>query len=135
MVNICKKYDLISKEHNGDYLSIELINEKFSYGLNSINIAPEFGQIETKFYLKEIKNTHLFEEFFNICYNSKKWEKWVDESFDPFKHKEELINICGHYVLNYSEFITKIKNNVRLDIDEVIKYNINNKLKELYGIK
>ena len=27
MVNICKKYNLLSKEHNGDYLPIELINE------------------------------------------------------------------------------------------------------------
>lgn len=133
MISVCKKYNLISKEHNGDYLPVFLIKEKFNCGLNSINIAPEFGQIETKTYLNEINNEHLFDEFFNICYNSKKWEKWVDASFDPFKNKEQLINICGHYVFSNEHFINKIKNNLRLDIDVLIKENIKGKLKELYG--
>jgi fructose/tagatose bisphosphate aldolase len=133
MISICKKYNLISKEHNGDYLPIFLIKEKFNCGLDTINIAPEFGQIETQVYLNEIKNEKLFELFFNICHESKKWEKWVDKSFDPFKHKEQLINICGHYVLNNKDFIEKIKNNLRVDIDVVIKGNISKKLKELYG--
>lgn len=133
MISICKKYNLISKEHNGDYLPIFLIKEKFNCGLDTINIAPEFGQIETQVYLNEIKNEKLFELFFNICHGSKKWEKWVDKSFDPFKNKEQLINICGHYVLNNKDFIEKIKNNLRVDIDVVIKDNISKKLKELYG--
>lgn len=133
MILVCKKYNLISKEHNGDYLPVFLINEKFNCGLDTINIAPEFGQIETKTYLNEIKNESMFESFFNICYDSKKWEKWVDNSFDPYKNKEQLINICGHYVLSNKDFIKKIKNNLRVDIDVVIKDNIKEKLKQLYG--
>ena len=134
MIAVCKKYNLLSKEHNGDYLPKELIGEKFKTGLDSINIAPEFGQIETRCYLKEVKNTPLFDQFFDICYDSEKWEKWVENTFDPFEHQEELINICGHYVLNYPDFISQIKNNVRLDIDDVIKYSVKAKLVELYGI-
>lgn len=133
MISVCKKYNMISKEHNGDYLPIFLINEKFKCGLDTINIAPEFGQIETKTYLNEIKNEELFDTFFSICYNSKKWEKWVDKSFDPFNNKEKLINICGHYVLSDIRFLKEIKNNLRIDIDVVIKDNIKEKLKELYG--
>lgn len=133
MILVCKKYNLISKEHNGDYLPVFLIKEKFNSGLDTINIAPEFGQIETKTYLNEIKNGNMFESFFNICYESKKWEKWVDKSFDPYKNKEQLINICGHYVLSNKDFIQKIKNNLRVDIDIVIKDNIKEKLKQLYG--
>ena len=133
MISICKKYNLISKEHNGDYLPVFLIKEKFNSGLDTINIAPEFGQIETQVYLNVIKNEKLFELFFNICHESKKWEKWVDKSFDPFKNKKQLINICGHYILSNKSFIEKIKNNLRVDIDVVIKDNISKKLKELYG--
>lgn len=136
MVAVCKQFNLISKEHNGDYLPVYLVHEKFNCGLDTINIAPEFGQIETKTYLEEIynRNNNLFEEFFTICHDSKKWEKWVDKSFDPLQNKEQLINICGHYVFSNVNFLTNIKNNIRVDIDVIIKENIQQKLKELYGI-
>jgi hypothetical protein len=44
-----------------------------------------------------------------------------------------LINICGHYVLSTNSFVDQIKKNVRFDIDNIIKNNIKDKLKELYG--
>jgi len=133
MLEVCKKYGMLSKEHNGDYLPIDLIREKFKCGLDAINIAPEFGQIETRVYLNEIKNTYLFDAFFDICYNSKRWEKWVDKSFDPFNNEEKLINICGHYVLSQPDFISDIKKNVRDDIDFIIKKKMMERLEELYS--
>jgi len=133
MISICHKYNMISKEHNGDYLPAYLIKEKFNCGLDCINIAPEFGQIETITYLNEISNSKIFDTFFDICYQSKKWEKWVDKTFNPIENKEQLIKICGHYVLSDKNFIKKIKNNLRSDIDTIIKNNIIQKLKELYG--
>ena len=71
--------------------------------------------------------------FRSICYESKKWEKWVNKTFNPFTNKKQLINICGHYVLSTDNFINQIKKNVRFDIDNIIKDNIKVKLKELYG--
>lgn len=135
MIAVCKHHNLISKEHNGDYISISIIREKFSLGLDSINIAPEFGLIETSSYVKEIENSrnlNLMDKFWKICFESKKWEKWVNENFNPYLNREELIKICGHYVISYPEFIKNIKSNLP-DIDSKIKFNINNKLKELYG--
>lgn len=132
MISICKYHNLISKEHNGDYIPVSTIKEKFDLGLDSINIAPEFGLIETLTYINEIKDNELFEKYFQICYNSKKWVKWVNENFDPHSNKEELIKICGHYVLSNPEFLDNIKSCFP-DIDQKIKSNINNKLKELYG--
>lgn len=132
MTKIAKKFKLISKEHNGDYLPINLIREKFINGLNCINIAPEFGQIETNLILEEIykKNNTLFEEFYKICFDSKKWEKWVDAEFNPNKNKEELVKICGHYTFSYDSF-KKIKSNLNNDIDEKIKEKIKNKIESL----
>jgi len=135
MIDVCKHYNLISKEHNGDYIPVSVINEKFKLGLDCINIAPEFGLIETLTYLDEIEKNWDFgtiENFWKICFESKKWEKWVNESFDPYIQKRDLIKICGHYVLSNPEFLNNIKSHFP-NIDNKIKSNINNKLKELYG--
>ena len=71
--------------------------------------------------------------FRSICYDSKKWVKWVSPSFDPYYNKEQLIKICGHYVLSYPEFIKDIKSKFSAQIDEKIKQNITKKLNELYS--
>ena len=132
MIAIAKKYNLLSKEHNGDYIPVSIIKEKFNLGLDSINIAPEFGLIETQTYINEIGNSDLFDRYWQICYDSKKWVKWVNSEFDPHTNKKELIKICGHYVLSYPEFISDIKSQFP-DIDKKIKLNVIKKLNELYG--
>jgi len=133
MINVCKQFNLLSKEHNGDYIPVSVIHEKFDLGLDAINIAPEFGLIETQTYLDEIgSDEKTFDRFWQICYNSKKWEKWVNPGFDPYYNKKELIKICGHYVLSNSEFLEEIKSKYP-GIDNKIKINITNKLKQLYG--
>ena len=135
MVSVAKRFGMLSKEHNGDYLPAELIKEKFSLGLDSINIAPELGQLETSVYLDLVKKERpdLLFFYWHICYNSGKWKKWVDDSFNPWGQKEELINICGHYVLSDVNFLNNIKSNFE-DVDDLVKDKIKNKLKELvYG--
>jgi hypothetical protein len=132
MIDVCKQFNVLSKEHNGDYIPVEIIKEKFNLGLDAINIAPEFGVIETQTYLDEIKDEAIFNRFWQICYDSKKWEKWVNPGFDPYINKLDLIKICGHYVLSYPEFIADIKSKFP-DIDSKIKNNITKKLKHLYA--
>jgi fructose/tagatose bisphosphate aldolase len=123
MLQVVKNHNLLSKEHNGDYIPVNLIKEKMNLGLDAINIAPEFGLIETLSYINEGIDV---DKFWEICYNSKRWEKWVNSDFNPFTQKIDLIKICGHYVLSEPEFL-KIKPN----IDNKIKINIKNKLHEL----
>ena len=139
MIKLCKKYGFISKEHNGDWVSINLIREKLELGLDCINVAPELGEIETKAVLKCIKNidnktkqNELFEKFFQICLNSKKWVKWVSANFVPEKNKEKLINICGHYVFSYIEF-QEIKNEL-LGVENIIKKDLLIKLREYHSL-
>jgi hypothetical protein len=134
MIKVAQRHDLISKEHNGDYIPIETIKEKFDLGLDCINIAPEFGLIETQTYLDEIKDSKIFDRFWQICYDSKKWVKWVSPSFDPYYNKEQLIKICGHYILSYPEFTSEIKSQFP-GIDEKIKLNVTRKLNQLHGYK
>ena len=128
MVNICKKNNLLSKEHNGDYLG-KLIKDKFKLGLDSINIAPEFGVLETNVILNTIKENDdqlFYNEFYKICFESKRWVKWVDSNFIPENKKDELIKICGHYVFSNIEFIKLKSTYVDLDIkiQEIIKNRV-----------
>ena len=131
MVDIAKKCNLLSKEHNGDYIPVSIIREKFGLGLDAINIAPEFGLIETQTYLDAITDEDTLNKFWKICYKSNKWVKWVDQDFDPIKNKIDLIKISGHYVLSDPEF-GAIKKKYPY-IDDIIKQNITNKLNSLYG--
>lgn len=124
MISICKKYGKKSKEHNGDYLTDTEYKQRFDLGLDSINIAPEFGQLETLCYLEEMGED--IDEYYNICYESKRWEKWVDETFIPEDNKRELIEICGHYVFSDKSFL-----DIKPDIDLKIKEKIKNKLRSL----
>ena len=121
MIEVCKKYNVKSKEHNGDYLNEQDYKDRFDLGLDSINIAPEFGQIETLCYLEEMRDD--IEDYYQICYDSKRWVKWVDENFIPENNKKELIKICGHYVFSDDKFL-----NIKPNIDNKIKKTIKDKL-------
>lgn len=139
MVSVCKKYGLMSKEHNGDYLNNFAISKRFKLGLDAINIAPEFGQIETSIYLDFIKtDDKLYEKFFLLCYNSHQWEKWIDKQTsveDLFKDKDRLINICGHYVFSYPLFcgIKNLFPQAELKVKKAVSDKLLTLLK--YGIK
>ena len=118
MVSICKKFGKKSKEHNGDYLSTKEYKDRFDLGLDSINIAPEFGQLETLCYLDEMGDD--IEDYYQICYDSKRWEKWIGKDFIPEDNKKELIKICGHYVFSNETFL-KVKPNINSKIKDTIK--------------
>ena len=134
MVNVVSKHGLISKEHNGDYLSNDLLYDKFSCGLDSINIAPEFGQIETKVILEYMHkdNPELIDEFYNLCYESKRWEKWVPDGFIPEDNKLDIINICGHYVFSNPKFID-LKSRLSNELDNKIIESIYDRMDTLFN--
>ena len=124
MIKIANKHGLLSKEHNGDYLTSEDVKIRFEVGLDSLNIAPEFGQLETLCYLEHMGDD--IEDYYQICYDSKRWEKWVGKDFVPEDNKRELIKICGHYVLSNKQFL-----NIKPSIDNKIKKVIKDKLEHL----
>jgi len=134
MLEVVNKWGLISKEHNGDYLEDLVFSNKFRNSLDSINIAPEFGQIETKVILNEIgDDKQLFEEFYQICYESKRWVKWVPKGFEAHNNKEEIINISRHYVLSEPRFLN-IKEKLSKDIDTKIQNKIKERINKMVDL-
>ena len=135
MVDVCKKHGLLSKEHNGDYITELDIKTRFDIGLDAINIAPEFGGIETACVLNELNKSEsedLFNIFYKLCYDSNRWQKWFPKDFVPENNKEQLIRVCGHYVFATDEF-SEIKKELS-EIDHKICNQINKKLKSLHSI-
>ena len=126
MVEVCKKFDKKSKEHNGDYLTGEDYKKRFDIGLDSVNIAPEFGQLETLIYLNHMDD-EIISVWYDLCLESKRWEKWVDKDFE-ISDKKRLIRICGHYLFSNIGF-----KKIKPDIDDVIISEIKYKLGELYN--
>lgn len=103
MISICKKYNLIPKEHNGDYITSDIHWEKYKLGLNNVNVAPELATTETSIILEHINNED-FEILYELCYLSGKWKKWVSQSFIPEENKKKLVLISCHYVYSTPEF-------------------------------
>jgi len=128
-IEVCNKYEVKSKEHNGDYLVDNFgIATRFELGLDAINIAPELGQLETEYYLYKIgSNLDLFNKFYDICYNSRKWEKWVTREIS----KHELILTCGHYIVNTPKFKQEIKINFP-EADRDIQNNLKQLITKMY---
>lgn len=128
MLAICRKYNLLSKEHNGDFLSTQQIKDKFAAGLHAINIAPEMGRIETNLILQHIKQAgreDLLDLFYQLCYKSGRWKKWVSQ----IPEKEEMIQITGHYLFSNRKFL--VIREAFPDLDQEIKAAIKHKIKEI----
>lgn len=129
-IEVVKDFGLMSKEHNGDYLIDSFdVETRYASGLDAINIAPEFGQIESEFYLEQCMGSSLFDVLYEICYTSGKWKKWISDVSRT--SKEQIIITCCHYVLSDNEFLEKIKVHFP-NADKKIQKRITSQLKLLH---
>ena len=127
MIRAVKKYGMITKEHNGDYMDIEYVHKKEQLGLEYINIAPEFGSIESAVILDHIKNNEEhFMKVYDLCIESGRWKKWVSEDFNFVNEKEKIILITCHYIYSNDTFMNII--HTYDNINDKIKRQILNKL-------
>jgi D-tagatose-1,6-bisphosphate aldolase subunit GatZ/KbaZ len=110
------------KEHNGDYLSSAICRMHPELGITGMNVAPEFGFVETSalFELAE-SELKLFKEgwigakslsgmaelLVDRTFESAPWRKWIDpvakamsvEALAGDRHMRTTIaKVCGHYV-------------------------------------
>jgi tagatose-1,6-bisphosphate aldolase non-catalytic subunit AgaZ/GatZ len=104
-------YGLLFKEHNGDYLKETDILLRKESGVDSVNIAPQLGYIQSSvLYSCSNKSYQEFTDFFDTVVNSNYWKKWVvgEDIDDTLKFR-----VSAHYM--YSDqgcraFMEKIKN-------------------------
>ena len=137
-IRICKKFNIMSKIHNADYLSNYSIKLHKKIGVSGINIAPEFGVLETISFLKildEYKLIKFKKEFISLSYSSKKWKKWLIPHLDITKFEKAII--AGHYVFSTPEFIKIKKKSEKIigkNIDRILKEEIKKSLYRYFDL-
>lgn len=120
--NITHRYGTGLKEHNGDYLSNAILLEHPVIGLDAMNVAPEFGLVETeallelaeieeKFVEKE-QQSHIREILSVHAVKGERWRKWmvgdkrnttVQEIMKDQDDVKLITKMCGHYTLEDQE--------------------------------
>ncbi|MFA4983624.1 MAG: hypothetical protein WC588_05430, partial [Candidatus Micrarchaeia archaeon] len=100
-----RKYGVYLKEHNADYLSESQLQERDAAGVPAINVAPEFGVIESRVFVSlcmEKKRRDLVEKFIALSIASGKWKKWLVGKNKISDY--DIGMISGHYVFATKEF-------------------------------
>ena len=131
MLEICKSFNILMKEHNADYLSSEAISWHPRLGIPAANVAPEFGVSESKALLSILRSHGLdnyADSFLQTAYDSGKWQKWMLPNSGSSMEEKALI--AGHYVFSSSAFL-EIKHEVtgqlkvkHIDLDYELKNSV-----------
>ncbi len=107
MIEICKKFNVLSKEHNCDFIDLDIMKKRINGGLDSYNIGPQIVYEQNR---KIIENLDIKERKYieTYCYEKHEWEKWCD--------KMELIAPC---TLHY--YYKELGIDTGVDMKEIIK--------------
>lgn len=94
------------KAHNMDYLSADAVRRLMSAGVAAINVAPEFGVVETRALLRTLRELGMrdeHDEFVALACASGAWRKWLK----PNSRITDLdrAEICGHYIFATAEYL------------------------------
>ncbi len=144
--DITHKYGTGLKEHNGDYLSNTILLEHPVIGLDAMNVAPEFGLVETEALLELATTEEKFiakENQSNIravlskhAVEGQRWRKWmvggkgkatICEIMENEEDVKLITSMCGHYTLEDEEVksaINKLNANIESLGLEPTKYVI-----------
>ena len=100
------------KEHNADYFTAEDIQNRINAGVDSLNIAPQLGKLQTDT-LKEFAPQDAWDKFADYVYSQNKWQRWVAPGVTD---KDLAVSVSGHYCFNSDEY-----RNVLASID-IVKF-------------
>ena len=117
--------DIKVKEHNADYLSKSQIQDRNGI-VDAMNIAPQLGVVQTNYILNKCLIYGIkFDDFANLVYENKKWEKWIYKN--NAQNKYLCLQIAGHYHFSSDEYkiiINQLKDHE--DINENIIETLTN---------
>lgn len=105
LVECSGKYGVLLKEHNGDYISEYQFLERLDARVPAINVAPEFGVIESRAFVDFCMGKgrrDLARRFLEHSVSSGKWKKWMVDGKVASDYERGLIS--GHYVFSSGEF-------------------------------
>lgn len=95
------------KEHNADYFTADDITQRIEAGIDSLNIAPQLGKVQTDL-LKEFAPKDLWSTFSDLVYSQNYWHRWVPEGETD---RDIAVSVSGHYLFSsqtYKDIIASI---------------------------
>ena len=95
------------KEHNADYFTDDDIQQRIDAGLDSLNIAPQLGVLQTNL-LKEFAPADLWITFADLVYKQNYWQRWVPAGVTD---QDVAVSVSGHYLFSsqaYKDIIASI---------------------------
>jgi tagatose-1,6-bisphosphate aldolase non-catalytic subunit AgaZ/GatZ len=147
------KHGVGVKEHNGDYLSDKILLEHPVLGITAMNVAPEFGTVETRAYLELArveercvaaeKRSNIVAEMARDAVKSERWRKWVvgdtanatvEEVLKDKELTDQITDICGHYTYEtpvVKAEIEKMLSNLKevgVDGESYVNYQLKNSI-------
>lgn len=144
------KHGVGVKEHNGDYLSDKILLEHPHLGVTAMNVAPEFGVVETRAYLELAKveernipvenRSKLAAVMAEYAVRSQRWRKWVladmaDATVEQVLADEaltaQITDICGHYTYE----IPEVKAELQKMMANLSSIGVNGERYAVYKIK
>lgn len=105
VVEAVRRFDVMLKQHNTDYLNDEVLRWMPWYGVDAANVAPEFGVVESRALLHLLEANGLKalrDRFLEMSYASRKWEKWMLPGTTATDRDRAVIS--GHYVFSTPDF-------------------------------
>lgn len=121
LCQLARKYGLGFKEHNADYLPLDILKMHPGLGITGANVAPEFGLVETRSLLKLaeqekqaigescMESSNFAPLIQKAALESGRWKKWLMKEDADLTEKDiaespeklaEITDVCGHYVFN-----------------------------------
>lgn len=87
------------KEHNADYFTAEDIKLRIGAGVDSLNIAPQLGKLQTDL-LETFAPADLWQRFSDRVYAENRWQRWTAGSTD----QALATSVSGHYCFDTPEY-------------------------------
>jgi len=114
------------KEHNADYFTEADINQRIAAGVDSLNIAPQLGKIQTDLLEQFAPEGHLWQRFSDVVYAANRWQRWTNGSTD----RDLAVSVSGHYCFNTPEYraiiaaidATEFRRQLEQRITELVKF-------------
>ena len=120
---ICKKNNMLLKQHNTDYLRIEILKKLPSLNIDAANVAPEFGYVESLAiynFLRKFNQNKILEKFLELSFKSNKWKKWLKTKSKLTDLEKSLL--AGHYIFGTNSF-KNLKKEIKKTMPSTIDFD------------
>lgn len=110
------------KEHNADYFNLADIEKRIEAGIDSLNIAPQLGKMQTDLLTEMAGHTDEYKKFADLVYSKPSiWSRWMSNGSTD---KDTAVSVSGHY-----HFATKEYQDAVAVIDEKqFKHELTNRI-------